>query len=72
MKKTIRQERMVRNGKPTVGDAVPNPVRELPCPVCKALNPVNRANLRIKCDQCGTKLLSVKVVKNIRRQSNGK
>lgn len=38
-------------------------VRNLPCPVCNEKNPVDRANVRIKCCNCGAKLLCVKVTK---------
>jgi hypothetical protein len=33
----------------------------LPCPKCKFENPVPRVNINMKCGQCGTRLLSVKV-----------
>ena len=43
------------------------PVKNLPCPICKTLNPVSQANARLKCSKCGTNLVSVRVKKNIKR-----
>ncbi len=43
-------------------------VQYLPCPVCQTQNPVSQANLRMKCNSCGTPLLSVRVKKNIKRR----
>ena len=40
-------------------------VKHLPCPICNALNPVSAANISLRCRNCGTQLLSVKVKKQI-------
>jgi len=58
-KKTI-EKKIPENITPWSGGKV----RYLPCPICKQMNPVSRANLRMRCSKCGTRLLSVKVVKN--------
>ena len=39
-------------------------VHNLPCPVCKAVNPVRRENARIKCGGCGAMLRAVRVKRN--------
>ena len=38
-------------------------IHQLPCPLCKALNPVNRANTRLVCSYCGANLIARKVNK---------
>lgn len=38
-------------------------IHQLPCPICKTLNPVNRANTRLKCSKCGTNLIAMRVKK---------
>jgi predicted RNA-binding Zn-ribbon protein involved in translation (DUF1610 family) len=40
--------------------------KKLTCPVCSNPVSVNRANIRLKCPNCGTSLVSVKI-RRIRR-----
>jgi len=42
-------------------------IKELPCPVCNTLNTVSRANLRLKCHNCGARLLSVRVKTKLKK-----
>jgi len=34
---------------------------ELPCPRCRAMNPVTKTNMPIKCRKCGKGLISIRV-----------
>ena len=43
---------------------IKNPIHTLPCPICESMNTVSRANMRIRCNKCGTRLLSIKVKRN--------
>lgn len=54
--------------KPKYNGSFIGKVQEIPCPICKALNPVSRVNARMRCKECGTQLLSVRIRKNIRRR----
>jgi len=44
-----------------------NPIHSLPCPICKSMNSVSRANMRIRCNKCNTRLLSIKVKRNVHK-----
>ena len=41
-------------------------VVNLPCPVCKSKNPVEKANARLKCNSCGAMLRAVRVKRNLK------
>ena len=45
-----------------------NNIQSLPCPVCHSSNPVSRANLRVKCSNCGSQLLSIRIKKKIKNR----
>ncbi len=38
-------------------------IQYLPCPICKTKNPVSRSNISLRCSNCKTRLLSIKVRK---------
>ena len=42
-------------------------VQYLPCPICQKMNPVSKSNLRMKCSQCGTNLLSVRIKRKVKK-----
>ena len=41
---------------------------QLPCPVCRTENPVSKTNLRIKCSNCGSQLLSIRIKKKVKNR----
>ena len=45
--------------------------QQLPCPLCGEPNPVNKANIRLKC-KCGANLISVRIVKKTGGKQNGR
>ena len=45
-----------------------NNVQNLPCPVCSQMNPISRSNLRIRCSNCGSQLLSIRIKKKVRNK----
>jgi len=49
----------------------PNPINHVQmvnCPTCGTPNPVSRANVYVRCEGCGRRLISVKVKKNLGRK----
>ena len=44
-------------------------VQHLNCPICGNPQPVSAANIRMRCNICGTPLISMKVKKNAKRKS---
>jgi len=52
-------------------NVVKSNVQNLPCPICHTLNPIKKINFRLKCPDCGTQLLSIRI-KKPRRNGNGR
>ena len=68
MRKSSKNE-LLEKDNTTIKTLIPvkGKIQYLTCPVCSELNPISRANLRLKCPGCGTNLLSVRIKKVLRR-----